>query len=242
MSDHAVWLDNAAAYLLGALADDERAGFERHLEACVECRREIERLRPAADALPRAVTPVPPPPGLKPRLMEIVEREAAERGRAPARAGGLRARVRGLVPELPRMRPTVAWASAAFLVAVGVAFGVGAGALLSDGDGGGRTLAAAVDAAAAPRASASLTVHEGDDGGTLRVSGMPPLPRGSVYQVWVQRRGEVSSQSAFAVGGDGHGAAAVTDDLGDVDAVMVTRERAPGAPAPTSAPMLRVRL
>ena len=65
--------------------------FERHLRGCDDCRDEVERLRPAADALPRSVEQVEPPPSLKRSLMEVVEREARARRRgAEPRAGGSR--------------------------------------------------------------------------------------------------------------------------------------------------------
>jgi len=60
--------------------------------------------------------------------------------------------------------------------------------------------------------------------------------------VWLERRGEVISQSTFTVGEDGEGAAAVTDSLESADAVMITRERAPEAKAPTEDAIVRVAL
>ena len=42
--DHERWEDAAAAYLLGALDDDERAGFEAHLAGCPACRAEVDEL------------------------------------------------------------------------------------------------------------------------------------------------------------------------------------------------------
>ena len=62
----------------------------------------------------------------------------------------------------------------------------------------------------------------------LRVHGLPTLENDSVYQVWLQRDGEVIPQSMFTVGENGEGAAAVADDLEAADAVMITRERVPG--------------
>ena len=41
---------------------------------------------------------------------------------------------------------------------------------------------------------------------------------------------------------DGDGAAAVTEDLEDADAVMVTREQAGGAKAPSEKPVITVPL
>jgi hypothetical protein len=71
---------------------------------------------------------------------------------------------------------------------------------------------------------------------------MPSLDEGSVYQVWLQRDGEVIPQSLFQVGPDGRGGGAVTDGLEGADAVMVTREPAGGSPAPTEKPVLTVKL
>jgi anti-sigma-K factor RskA len=230
--DHDTQAENVGAYLLGALSDVEREAFERHLSSCDRCRDEVERLRPAAEVLPRSVPPVAPPPSLKASLMEIVEREARERsgGRAPAR------RFR-LLPAWPAR----AWAAAAAVLAVGVAIGIGIGRL-GTGDET-RTLTARVDTARLPLASASLVLPDGgEDGGILRVRGLPDPGPGKAYQAWVQRGEDIRSAGTFRVGAGGDGAAAVTADLEDADAVMVTRERSGGARAPTERPVLRVQL
>jgi anti-sigma factor RsiW len=73
MTDHAHHHDDMGAYLLGALNDLERQAFERHLRGCSECQEELERLRPAVEALPGSVEQLAPPPGLKKRLMAEVE-------------------------------------------------------------------------------------------------------------------------------------------------------------------------
>jgi anti-sigma-K factor RskA len=231
--------DNGAPYLLGALNDLERQAFESHLEHCAQCREEVERLRPAAEALPRSVTPVAPPAGLKASLMEVVEREARER-RASARQP-LGERLRGLVPSLSGMRPAAAWVSAAFLLAVGIAGGFGV-ARVTDGNDT-RTVQANVDSARAPEASASLRVYgDGENGALLRAHGLPSLPRGRVYQAWVQRGREIVPQSTFDVSRDGGAATAVLEDLRDADAVMVTSEPRGGSMAPSQQPLLRVAL
>src|SRR5205807_2124715 len=73
--DHDRDMDEIGAYLLGALSADEVDVLERHLEICQECRRELARLRTAADALPRAVEPIEPPPALKRELMREIRGE-----------------------------------------------------------------------------------------------------------------------------------------------------------------------
>jgi anti-sigma-K factor RskA len=222
VSAHAEHADSVGAYALGALPELEAQVFERHLMACEECQEELRRLNEAVEALPRSVTPHQPPPSLKTSLMDVVKAEA---GPAPARH-------RFVVPQL---RPAIAWAAAACVLAFGV--GVGLSELAQD-DGDARTLSAQVDEQRLPDASASLSVS--DDGSVLEVEGMPEAGRGRVYQVWVERDGAVEPASIFDVDAGGRGAAAVPESLDDVTAVMVTRERRGGAQQPTEMPVLRV--
>ncbi len=224
---------DAAAYLLGALSDLERQAFEKHLASCASCREELEHLRPAAEALPRSATPVRPPDSLKRAVMDAVESEAP--------APPSRRRLRDRLPSLISRGPVVAWVSASFLLAVGLAFGAVGASILAGDDG--RTIGAKVDPVRVPEATGSLTVsNDQSEGAILRVHGMPSLSRRETYQVWVQRKGEMVSQSIFNVGTDGDGAAAVPDDLEGADAVLVTREPAGGARAPSGRPVVSVGL
>jgi hypothetical protein len=241
-SDHTTYREEIGAYLLGALTDDEREAFEQHMEECVECRAEIEQLRPAADALPRSVEQVEPPVSLKTSLMEIVEREAREAAAGegeqtwaapPARSRPpLRERLR-----LPSLRP--AFAVGALVLGLAVGFGV---AQLG-GDEGARTVAATVDQDRIPQGSGDLRIEgDGEDGAILRVNQMPDLRGREVYQAWVQRDGMVIPQPTFEVGPDGSGAVAVPEDLSDAQAVLVTREARGGATEPSEQPILSVPL
>jgi Anti-sigma-K factor rskA len=201
----------------------------------VECRDELERLRPAADALPRSVEQVEPPPGLKSSLMDVVEREAAERAGAPA-APAARRRIR--MPSLAGLRPVLV----ATTLALGLVAGFGVAALTGDGEDA-RTVAATVDERRLPEASGSLRIQgDGEDGAILSVHGMPSLDEERRYQAWVQRDGTVVPQPTFEVGDDGGGAVAVPDDLSEAEAILVTREPRGGSRAPSEAPLIRVPL
>ncbi|HEV2724110.1 MAG TPA: anti-sigma factor [Thermoleophilaceae bacterium] len=246
---HDIQQENVGAYLLGALTDVEERAFVRHLDECPVCSDEVARLRPAADALPRSVTPVTPPPELKVSLMKVVETEARERsgGRAGARRArplaALRQRLSAGGESLASMRPSLALVGASFLLLVGMLTGYAVTQVTEGGDDA-RALAAKVDKTRVPNATASLKVLGADSekSGILRVHGLPPLEEDSTYQVWVKRGQEVISASLFTVGQDGDGAAAVSQDLDGADAVMVTREPAGGARAPSEEPLLSVRL
>jgi hypothetical protein len=232
--DHTSYREELGAYLLGALTDLERQAFERHLAGCAECRGELERLRPAAEALPRSVEQVEPPPGLKASLMEVVGREARDRsGESARRRPPLRARL----PSLSGLRPALV----AGALAIGLIAGFGVAQLAGEDDS--RTVVATVDESRLPQASGRLQISgDGEDGAILRVQGMPSPGGDRVYQAWVQRDGTVVPQPTFDVGQDGGGAVAVPDDLSDAQAVLVTREARGGARAPSEPPLLRVPL
>ena len=229
--DHQGYRDDVGAFLLGALTEHERQDFESHLSGCAECRDEVERLRHAAEALPRSVEQLEPPPSLRVALLAEV-READERG--PALLQRLLSAPRGL-------RPAVAWAGAAAVLAIGVIAGFGLAKALSGDEV--RTLSATAGKGVPGRAGGTLTLTgQGEKGAILRVDGLPKPTGMDVYQAWVQRKGALTPEPTFEVGRDGRGAVAVPDDLSDADAVLVTRERRGGSPAPTGAPLLRVGL
>ena len=217
---HDEQVQNIGTYALGAMPELEARIFERHLMGCDSCQDELQRLQGAADALPRSVTPYEAPASLKASLMDVVNADAK---RKP---------VRERRQWLPRFRPAMAFAAAACALAFI------AGSQINSGDDP-RTVAAEVDSARLPDGSASLLIPENDDrGAVLRVHGLPDPGRDRVYQVWVQRGGEVVPVSIFSVDSKGSGAAAIAESLDDVSAVMVTREDRGGAMAPTEVPVL----
>ncbi|MBA2793188.1 MAG: anti-sigma factor [Thermoleophilaceae bacterium] len=250
---HELLQEDVGAYVLGALDDSELRRFEAHLEECPVCVDEAERLRPAAQALPRSVTPVAPPAALKSSLLAMVEAEARERAGLPVRRPRPLARVadrfRTAGSRLGNLRPGMVLAGACVVLLAGVTAGA-AGLYAIDNAteseqprAVSRTIIAKVDKTRVPLGSGSLALPaDHENGAVLRVHGLRPLEVGSVYQVWVRRRGEIISQSLFTVGEDGDGAAAVTDDLKGADAVQVTREQAGGAKAPSENSILTVPL
>jgi anti-sigma-K factor RskA len=225
---HEHWHDATAAYLLGALDETERAAFEEHLAGCPACREEVDQLAPAAQALPRSVDPVDPPPSLRARIMAEVEREASllaaagpEADRPPAAAR----RWRRPSLRIPRLVPA---AVAAALLVVGVAIGIGVGEMQ---DAPERTVAAKVNGA--PGATVSLEMN-GEEG-RLLARDLPAPPSGRVYQVWLKRAGHAPEPTAalFVPSRDGAATASVPGTMEGIDEVMVTDEPDGGSPQPT---------
>ena len=239
--DHERYEHDPGAYLLGALNDLEAQAFEHHMESCPTCRAEVDRLRMAAEALPRSVEQLEPPESLKRSLMRTVLEEAA--GKPAAEAGpGAGERLRGWLGRLSEgMRPEFAWVSAAVLLVVGVLAGFAINSAVTS-DEGSRTVAAQVDRTRVPQGSASLVVPHGDKNAILRVNGLPEPVGNQVYEVWLKRSGQPMPVSLFNVTTDGSGAAAIPQDLHEGDFVLVTREKPGGARAPTEAPVIKVRV
>lgn len=236
---HARHHDDLYAYVLGALSEAEP--LERHLLDCAECRRELERLRPAVDALGEAVEQVSPPPGLKRSLLDAVKEEAAtssdgavDRGR-PGVLGRLARSGRTRRLGARRLAPALA------ALAVGLLGGFGLGTLASRDFTD--TVAVQVSRGGPPNAEGTLTlIDDGKDGAVLRVSGVPTLGPGRTYQAWLERDGEISPQATAGVAPDGRAVAALTDDLSGASAVLVTREPAGGSSVPSEQPILRADL
>jgi hypothetical protein len=190
-------------------------------------------LRVAADALPRAVEPLEPSPGLKDSLMQTVWAEAEARPKdQPARA---------IVQRLFRLSPRWAAVAAACVLAIGIGIGV---AVSNTGGGGHNALTAKVDHARAPSGAASLTLPAGKSAGAiLTVRGLPDPGPGKVYEVWVERGGRTEPAGAlFSVSSGGDGSAAVPGSLQGAQAIAVTAERAGGAQHPSETPLLTVTL
>jgi anti-sigma-K factor RskA len=228
--DHTSYQEEIGAYLLGALTDLERQAFEQHLESCVECRAELERLRPAADVLPRSVEQVEPPPSLKASLMDVVEGEARERSGAPPK----RSLWERLLPSGGPFRPAVAAGAA---LAIGLLAGIGIAQLGGDDQ---RTVAAKVTGAQAQSASAELQLDDGQ--ATLTASGLEEPSTGGVYKVWVVKRGEHAPHpdAVFLPDDSGTTAVPVQGQLEAGDQVMVTPERNAQVTAPEGRPFISV--
>jgi anti-sigma-K factor RskA len=224
--------DDLAAYALGALDEPEAERLRAHLEGCEECRRQLRWLEPAVEVLPRAVEQLEPPARLRRTLLDAVSAEAPEAREAPARPARESWWHR---MGLAVWRPATAVAAAAMLV-----IGAVAGYLIGEPNGGGSTTFEAQAMPNAPKAHGTLA-RDGNSG-ILRVQGMPTLASNQVYEVWVQRGGNLEPSSLFAPRSNHSAEAAVPGGLDGADAVLVTKEPRGGSQKPTSSPVLSVQL
>jgi anti-sigma-K factor RskA len=220
----------SGAYALDALDDDERAEFERHLAECPTCRAEVEGLREAAAGLAE-LTEVAPPASLRDKVLADV---ASVRPLPPV-----------LAPRTSRRRrwaPLVAAAAAVVLVGGGLAWHPW------DRPSSDTTISAVDRVAQAPDAQrvraemaggGSVTLYRSvsQDRAAIVAEGLPALPEGKVYEMWLQD----SAGSMVPAGLLPHGRHRIEQVLsGSASAAMgvgMTVEPTGGSAAPTSDPV-----
>jgi anti-sigma factor RsiW len=235
MSSHETFSEDCAAYVLGALAEDEAVALRAHMQDCAICRQEVERLSAVAAALARGVPPASAPAELRARVLEVVRAEASPPATAPATPRARR-----------RLGGSFRRPAYGLLAAAALALGIALGALVIAPSGGpSRVIPAAVapaerwGTARAPIAS----LHVSGNTGRLLVSNMPPAPRGKIYQVWVERAGRFDPTDAlFNASSAGSATVAVPPSLRGASAVLVTAERLGGSSVPTMKPLITAPL
>ena len=196
--------DQAAAYALDALDAEDRWTYERHLDTCERCRREVAILRDIAGELAYAADGPEPSPELRDRVLAAARAE-------PRTATVVPIRRRWLFPA------TAVAAVAAACAAIGL--GLWANSLR---DGPANRVVAVQGAAG------SLIVQ--DDRATLVVC-LAEAPRGKTYEAWVVE-GNSPRPAGLFPGGCSSVPLEEPVDRGDV--VAVTLEDEGGSDRPTS--------
>lgn len=239
----------APAAALGALDADEAAFVRAHLAGCSrphpELRDAIELAATIGSAWPEEDAPTPQ---LRERLLAAARSESASGSHRP----------RATRPR-PWWRPVAIGAtSLAVAASLALAVQVGENGALRDrlveaerrvaaiGTELGRAeawieraVATGADAyfmsgeGQAAEASFMLVVEADAAGAVLLISGLPALPPGQTYELWVERDGAIAGVGTFQP--DERGLAAVTIDasLDGIRQAMVTIEPVGGSDAPT---------
>ncbi|MEV6398812.1 anti-sigma factor [Streptomyces sp. NPDC051907] len=236
------------AYVLHALAPDERAEFERHLQICPACTQEVRELNATAVRLGMAVAATPPP-ALKSRVMQQIAAERQDPPRVQYRGKHSESRQR-------RRRRASRFALAACLAA---AAGLGGVAVWQNQEAKDARLEAqrsqkqveqlaavlaAPDAQVAAvklpsNARGTVVVSKDRDKAAFLASGLPEPPQGKVYQLWFNDGGTM--RPAGLVDPARTDSATLMDGPLDAASGMgITVEPAGGSPKPTSDPVALV--
>jgi hypothetical protein len=231
------------AYAVDALdAGAERDRFTRHLDRCQSCAGEVRGFREVATALAFA-TAVDPPPELRTRVMAAVARtsqvppEAQPRPMRPARAW------------VPWLSGAVAMAGIVLAVVFGFAQ-AHTEQQLSQEQAQNQAIAAVL---AAP--DARLIVQRTSAGGRAAVvldasrrelivttSGLPALPAGKVYQLWLIGPGKTVSAGPLPPASSGRTAPVLASGIAAGDKLGLTVEPTPGSARPTTTPIMAMPL
>jgi anti-sigma factor RsiW len=243
-NDHDTRLEEAVAFALGSLDPEQADDFKEHLETCKRCQEELRWLAPAVQALPEAVEPLTPPPGVKLRLMAEVRADAEAEGRRvkaeqrqerAAAGGGFSAWLGGLRVGSLTWKPVAGLALVILVVAGGIGYAVGTG-----GSSSGNTHT--WELKAEENAGIAATVVREGEKGEIHLAGLTQLPKGKVLEAWVEREGKVEPVPALFAPDKAGNASTTIEDLEDVSVVMVTREPEGGSKAPTETPFVKVPL
>ena len=228
--DHESLRELSGAYALGLLTPAERRAFEAHLDTCAECTQELRELAVVTESLGRMVEPRDPPARLREQVLRAAGATAPAGGRSVFAAG------------------TPAWLLLA--ASIGLIAAGGYAAMLR-----GRVSQSEATVRHTERILAATDVKRVDltgqdvapgasgrafwsrsNGVMFTATGLPPLPKGKVYQLWVVTKSAPLSAGLLTPDGSGH-VMAVADMPPDVEpvAVAVTIEPEGGVPSPTGA-------
>jgi anti-sigma-K factor RskA len=237
----------SGAYALDALeAGSERDRFTRHLSRCQSCASEARGFREVATAMAFAAA-ADPPAELRDRVLAAAART---RQLPPEVSTHVRPRrTRARVPWVPWVSGVVATAS----IVVAVLFGF-AQAHTQDELNQVRAANRAISLLlSAPRAK--LLTHEVTHGGVATVvlaadrhelavvtTGLPALPSGKVYQLWLIGKPKTVSAGLLPPAKDGQTPAVLATGVVKGDTLGLTVEPAGGSAQPTTTPILALPL
>ncbi|HEV7527591.1 MAG TPA: anti-sigma factor [Solirubrobacteraceae bacterium] len=227
---------DAAAYVLGALEEDELQRFRAHIDDCAQCRAEVTELQAVADELPASVAPAVASDALRQRILATVRSEAQLLSAAGHEADRP-------VTSKPRW-----YRRNDFLLGIGAAAAAGVAALvavlIAVGSSGHANVTVSEGEGLGPARSAQVSLRQRDGRAELVVAHMPQPAIGRIYEVWLSHGPHDArpTNALFGVTGSGSGAVGVPDNLHGVKEVMVTSEPSGGSDHPTSPPLIRVAL
>ncbi|RIK04690.1 MAG: hypothetical protein DCC49_13185 [Acidobacteria bacterium] len=258
MSDeHAQFLEELGAYLVGGLDPDEAGAVRRHLEECAECRDELNTLDGINELMEAAALTEPPPPGLQDRVMAAIEGEAVEarskRGLAAIDGATASATSRELGPRRVNLSSLAMAAVFFFVLGVGLTLVLSPGSdrapQATDATNGGVASASPSPTSLPPlkllSSESALPTSATKTGGELTpvASGdawecdmsVWGLERGQLYEVWIQgERGWISAGTFRVKSIEHHDFRISTGaSVKTTSRIMVTVEADDGQPGPS---------
>jgi len=239
----------SGAYALDALETEaEHDRFTRHLSRCPSCAGEVRGFREVATAMAFAAA-TEAPPGMRDQVLAAAART---RQLPPEVAGESRARQkrsRAWMPWVPWLSGAVAVAS----IAVAVFFGFAQAHTQDELDQIRAQNQAISLLLSSPRVT--LLSQSTTKGGVATVvlaaarhqlvvvtNGLPALPAGHVYQLWLIGKTTTTSAGLLPAATDGRTPPVLATGVVKGDTLGLTVEPAPGSAQPTTTPILALPL
>ena len=237
----------SGAYALDALeAGSEQDRFVRHLSRCQSCASEVRGFREVATAMALAAA-AEPPAELRGRVLAAAARTRQVPPEVSTHARPHRSRAR--VPWVPWLSGVVATAS----IVVAVLFGFARAHTQDELNQVRAENQAIALLLSAPQAK--LLTHEVTNGGVATVvlaadrhelavvtNGLPALPSGKVYQLWLIGKPKIVSAGLLPPAKDGRTPAVLATGVVKGDTLGLTVEPAGGSAQPTTTPILALPL
>ena len=213
----------AAAYILGALPENEIAEIDAHLVGCPNHSIALgEFLQPSEDLL-QATPQLEPPAGLRDQIMR------AARG-APVSLPTREAREERSGWRAPKLRLRLLPA----LLAVALAGLLGWNLSLQMSRGSDAFVRYMGD-----RESVHGQIYLVEDVGVITLEGLAPTPEGQSYQAWSATEGTWVSLGLLDVSDTGQGFLLLSRHVSEEERILVTIEPATGSSRPSDAVVLR---
>jgi len=225
-------LDIIPAYAIDSLDAEEADRVKEHLLSCLICRNESNAFRAVAAQLSLAVPVAVPPPDLKNRLMQRVQRA---RPSHPLPVSGH--------SWWERLLPVWGLASFGLIILLG-ALTLSVWQRVNQlefftAPGGMRAIPLhATDQM--PDATGFVLIGADGRDGAVVVDGLPPLGESQQYQLWLIRDGQRTSGALFSTDEESYGGMRIRapDSLLEYSAVDITIEPAGGSLQPTGTQVL----
>jgi Anti-sigma-K factor rskA/Putative zinc-finger len=248
----------AGAYALDAVPEADRVRFERHLARCRACAREQRELSEATARLAEAVAADPPA-----ELVDRVIAAAARTRQLPPVTGPVPAWPARLLRKVwnarrpPGLRRARRRRLALALAAVFLAAAAGSGAIaltaehsLGAARQGDHAIAEVLNAPDAVMltsrvktgGAATVVMSHRDHALVFTTAGLPPLPGGRGYQLWLMGPRGDRSAGMLPTAHNGMTSPVIATGLAAGDWVGLTVEPGAGSPHPTSSPILMLSL
>ncbi|MGH3192813.1 MAG: anti-sigma factor domain-containing protein [Streptosporangiaceae bacterium] len=244
----------AGAYAMDAISPPDRARFERHLEKCDECAREVDGLREATARL-AAATAASPPAGLKERVMTA----AAQTRQQPPKAPAVESKT-ATASDWLRSINVLAWpnrlalaggALAVAMLALLVTFGVNNGSMqqqLDDDVTSSQQIAAVLTAKDAHMitgqvlggGTVDVVVSSTKDALVFTAKGLRPLPSSRGYELWLVRPTGTRPVEMLPPQSDDMISPVIATGLRDGDHLVLTAEPVGGSAHPDKPMMLNL--